>query len=98
MDDPRNTDNAWMETTAYHFHCNNELGSEVKLRAGDDAGQATWLDINLTTEPRYGPHQSHAPKPSKISAREHNAHLSGALESSQACVDHSGKRRGVGRT
>ena len=21
VDDPRNTDNAWTETTAFHFHC-----------------------------------------------------------------------------
>ena len=55
VDDPRNTDNAWMETTAYHFHCSNELGALLQLRAGDDAGQVTWLDINLMTEPRYGP-------------------------------------------
>ena len=44
-----------METTAYHFHCNFELGSMLKLGAGDDAGQVVWLDMNLTTEPRYGP-------------------------------------------
>ena len=44
-----------METTAYHFHCNDELGSMLKLKAGDDAGQVMWLNMNLTTEPRYGP-------------------------------------------
>ena len=52
VDDPRNTDNAWVETTAYHFHCNNELGNMLKLKAGDDAGEAMWLDMDLT-EPRY---------------------------------------------
>ena len=25
MDDPRNTDHAWCETTAYHFHCDEEV-------------------------------------------------------------------------
>ena len=44
-----------METTAYHFHCSNELGALLQLRAGDDAGQVTWLNINPTTEHRYGP-------------------------------------------
>eukprot|EP00964_Phaeocystis_antarctica_P045258 scaffold26043_cov61-Phaeocystis_antarctica.AAC.3 len=43
-----------METTACHFHCSRELGNKVQLRAGDDAGQVMWLDINLTTEPRCG--------------------------------------------
>ena len=26
VDDPRNTDNAWLETTAFHFHCPAKLG------------------------------------------------------------------------
>ena len=25
VDDPRNTDNAWMETTAFHFHCSAQV-------------------------------------------------------------------------
>ena len=36
MDDPRNTDNAWMETVAYNFH--DEDGTSVgsfKLNAGE---------------------------------------------------------------
>jgi ADP-ribose pyrophosphatase len=52
VDDPRNTDNAWMETTAFHFHCDEELGSKLPLRAGDDANDVTWLDVNVD-EPRY---------------------------------------------
>ena len=37
VDDPRNTDNAWIETTAYSFHCSLELGGLLKLMsAGDD--------------------------------------------------------------
>ena len=24
VDDPRNTDHAWIETTAFHFHCSDE--------------------------------------------------------------------------
>ena len=37
VDDPRNTDNAWMETTAFHFHVTDELGAMLPLKAGDDA-------------------------------------------------------------
>ena len=36
VDDPRNTDNSWMETTAYNFH--DESGASVgafKLNAGN---------------------------------------------------------------
>ena len=36
VDDPRNTDHAWIETTAFHFHCNKELGSMLPLESGDD--------------------------------------------------------------
>ncbi|XP_041979420.1 ADP-ribose pyrophosphatase, mitochondrial-like isoform X2 [Aricia agestis] len=46
VDDPRNTDNAWMETTAYNYH--DETGSVVgslQLKAGDDAVGVKWVDI-----------------------------------------------------
>ncbi|KAK2833695.1 hypothetical protein Q5P01_017584 [Channa striata] len=47
VDDPRNTDNAWMETVAVNFH--DESGnsvSELPLQAGDDAGQVQWVDVD----------------------------------------------------
>ncbi|KAL3858491.1 hypothetical protein ACJMK2_013079 [Sinanodonta woodiana] len=46
VDDPRNTDNAWMETVAYNFH--DEGGNSVgklKLHAGDDAVGVQWMSI-----------------------------------------------------
>ncbi|XP_069769197.1 ADP-ribose pyrophosphatase, mitochondrial isoform X5 [Narcine bancroftii] len=46
VDDPRNTDNAWMETVAMNFH--DETGESVakfKFQAGDDAGAVKWMDI-----------------------------------------------------
>ncbi|ETE66064.1 ADP-ribose pyrophosphatase, mitochondrial [Ophiophagus hannah] len=51
VDDPRNTDNAWMETEAVNYH--DESGEAMKnlhLEAGDDAGKVKWVDIseNLT--------------------------------------------------
>ena len=52
VDDPRATDHAWMETTAFHFHCNAELGSMLPLKAGDDAKAVTWLDVS-SDEERY---------------------------------------------
>ena len=52
VDDPRNTDNAWMETVVMHFH--DESGEKVgkfPLQAGDDAAGICWMelsaDINL---------------------------------------------------
>jgi len=47
VDDPRNTDNAWMETVAVMFH--DEVGDKVanfKLKAGDDAKSLKWQEIN----------------------------------------------------
>ena len=36
MDDPRNTDNAWMETIAYNFHDENDtVFKNFKLTAGN---------------------------------------------------------------
>ncbi len=45
VDDPRNTDNAWCETVAYHFHCSKELGSNLRLEAGDDAKAVKWIKV-----------------------------------------------------
>ncbi|XP_076331827.1 ADP-ribose pyrophosphatase, mitochondrial isoform X2 [Tachypleus tridentatus] len=47
VDDPRNTDNAWMETVVYNFH--DETGDIVgkfPLQAGDDAAKVRWTDIS----------------------------------------------------
>ncbi|XP_067859040.1 ADP-ribose pyrophosphatase, mitochondrial-like [Heptranchias perlo] len=46
-DDPRNTDNAWIETVAVNFH--DDTGDSVgqlDLQAGDDAGHVQWFDID----------------------------------------------------
>lgn len=51
MDDPRNTDNAWMETVAYNFHDDSgAVVGDIKLCAGDDAGKAKWMDLNRNVE------------------------------------------------
>jgi ADP-ribose pyrophosphatase len=55
VDDPRNTDNAWMETTAYHFHLNPDDGKNINLplNGGDDATHATWVNIDDIKEGTY---------------------------------------------
>ncbi|KAK6191631.1 hypothetical protein SNE40_003273 [Patella caerulea] len=57
VDDPRNTDNAWMETVAMNFH--DENGDSVglfKLNAGDDAMGVQWMDITRQTK-LYASHE-----------------------------------------
>ena len=47
VDDPRNTDNAWMETVAFSFH--DAEGSTIgkfPLHAGDDAASICWMPLN----------------------------------------------------
>lgn len=47
VDDPRNTDNAWMETVAVNYH--DEKGNIVgnmKLSAGSDAGKVCWMPLS----------------------------------------------------
>eukprot|EP01102_Stenamoeba_stenopodia_P014840 TRINITY_DN4986_c0_g1_i3.p1 TRINITY_DN4986_c0_g1~~TRINITY_DN4986_c0_g1_i3.p1 ORF type:complete len:219 (+),score=57.77 TRINITY_DN4986_c0_g1_i3:1-657(+) len=47
VDDPRNTDNSWMETVAVNFHDDDgHLFSKFKLHAGDDAGAVQWMALN----------------------------------------------------
>jgi ADP-ribose diphosphatase len=45
VDDPRNTDHAWMETTAKHLHLPAELSEKMNLLAGDDARNVKWLPL-----------------------------------------------------
>ncbi|XP_071035737.1 ADP-ribose pyrophosphatase, mitochondrial isoform X2 [Parasteatoda tepidariorum] len=46
VDDPRNTDNAWIETTAINFHDDSGSNTEnIILDARDDAVDAAWIDI-----------------------------------------------------
>ncbi|XP_039727684.1 ADP-ribose pyrophosphatase, mitochondrial-like [Pteropus medius] len=45
--DPRNTDNAWIETEAVNYHDETgEVMDHLPLEAGDDAKKVKWLDIN----------------------------------------------------
>uniref|UniRef100_A0A915KLA4 ADP-ribose pyrophosphatase n=1 Tax=Romanomermis culicivorax TaxID=13658 RepID=A0A915KLA4_ROMCU len=58
VDDPRNTDNAWIETFAVNFH--DETGEtlkNIKLEAGDDAGQVKWMNVDSSVN-LYASHKS----------------------------------------
>jgi ADP-ribose pyrophosphatase len=57
VDDPRNTDHAWMETTAKHLHLSAELAERMNLLAGDDAKAVRWLP--LTPDSMRGLYASH---------------------------------------
>ncbi|XP_066594168.1 ADP-ribose pyrophosphatase, mitochondrial isoform X2 [Prorops nasuta] len=47
VDDPRNTDNAWMETVAYNFHDDDgTIVGKLALTAGDDATNVRWMDVS----------------------------------------------------
>ncbi|XP_015607486.1 ADP-ribose pyrophosphatase, mitochondrial [Cephus cinctus] len=70
VDDPRNTDNAWMETVALNFH--DEDGSTVgrlSLKAGDDASNVRWMDANRNLN-LYANHAEFI----KQTAHKRNAH------------------------
>jgi len=47
FDAAHNTDNAWIESTAFHFHCSSELGALVALHATeeDNDDSVSWLDV-----------------------------------------------------
>lgn len=46
VDDPRNTDNAWLETTAIHTHLAFDVANKMDLAAGDDAAGFSWIKIS----------------------------------------------------
>jgi len=48
VDDRRNTDNSWMETTCVHIKCSTELEDFLRpqnLKAGSDAAGVAWISI-----------------------------------------------------
>jgi ADP-ribose pyrophosphatase len=68
VDDPRNTDNSWMETTAFHFHCNADVGSRMAFNAGDDAAAVRWLDVDPTDKDYINLYASHKEWVDKVAA------------------------------
>jgi len=51
VDDPRNTDNAWMETAVTLFYDETgELTKDFKLESGDDAVGVRWMKIDLEND------------------------------------------------
>lgn len=70
VDDPRNTDNAWMETVAFNFH--DEAGDGLgctKFKAGDDASDVRWIKLSGDLKV-YASHIDFL----KLAAKKHNAH------------------------
>ena len=46
MDDPRNTDNAWIESKAVNYHDEDgKMFDKFHLEAGDDAVGVRWMDV-----------------------------------------------------
>jgi ADP-ribose pyrophosphatase len=46
VDDPRNTDNAWMETTAMHVHLTPEQAEHVEPHATEEAPKWKWMPLD----------------------------------------------------
>ena len=44
-DDPRNTDDAWVETSAWHVHCPAELGEDLDSAFSTARNAVMWMDI-----------------------------------------------------
>lgn len=68
-DDPRNTDNAWLETVAFNYHDETgEILSKSTLRAGANAVGVTWHTVSSKT-PLYAGHMVYLQRV----AKRHNA-------------------------
>eukprot|EP00049_Salpingoeca_infusionum_P017776 m.354303 g.354303 ORF g.354303 m.354303 type:complete len:325 (-) comp16976_c0_seq1:208-1182(-) len=51
VDDPRNTDNAWMETTAVSIHdADGKTFASIPLESGDDAAAVQWAEYHMGME------------------------------------------------
>ncbi len=61
VDDPRNAQNAWIETQAEHFHLTGK-NALLKIQAADDATAAQWVDVEDSIPPLYASHSEIAAK------------------------------------
>lgn len=52
VDDWRNTDLAWMETNAVHYHATQEIGNqlELKVQDTDEIRRSMWVDMDSVTQ------------------------------------------------
>eukprot|EP00057_Strongylocentrotus_purpuratus_P032506 XP_787882.3 PREDICTED: ADP-ribose pyrophosphatase, mitochondrial [Strongylocentrotus purpuratus] len=58
VDDPRNTDNAWIETVAMNFHDEDGSGFDsFTLEASDDAQSAGWRQVS-SKSPLFASHMA----------------------------------------
>lgn len=69
VDDPRNTDNAWMETVVFHFHDAGDTLQGVNFRAGSDAADVAWVAISSKLE-LYASHSEFV----RLAAQQLGAH------------------------
>lgn len=75
-DDPRNTDNAWIETIVIHSHMPYEAIATMILKAGDDAKGFNWVDITPDhVRSFYGSHGLTLLKAIKELLHSRSAHL-----------------------
>uniref|UniRef100_A0A915BTA8 Nudix hydrolase domain-containing protein n=1 Tax=Parascaris univalens TaxID=6257 RepID=A0A915BTA8_PARUN len=56
VDDPRNTDNAWMETVVMNFHDDSGILEKVHFKAGSDAANVRWIPV-CASERLYASHE-----------------------------------------
>jgi ADP-ribose pyrophosphatase len=58
IDDSRNTDNAWMESTALHVHVNANQAALIATEAGSDAAAVRWIAVSEALAPQamFAPH------------------------------------------
>ncbi|GFR76765.1 transient receptor potential cation channel subfamily M member 2-like [Elysia marginata] len=55
-DDPRNTDNAWLETRVVNYHIDNhKLIEHISMRASDEVKSVTWQTVSSSL-PLHGSH------------------------------------------
>uniref|UniRef100_A0AC34PX75 Nudix hydrolase domain-containing protein n=1 Tax=Panagrolaimus sp. JU765 TaxID=591449 RepID=A0AC34PX75_9BILA len=56
VDDPRNTDNSWMESVVCNFHDEDGILNGCEFKAGDDAAEVKWVSVDDNV-PLYASHQ-----------------------------------------
>jgi ADP-ribose pyrophosphatase len=57
VDDPRNTDNSWMESSAFHLHLTDDEAARLSLQEGSDASSVSWAPITSESLGQmYGSH------------------------------------------
>jgi ADP-ribose pyrophosphatase len=86
VDDPRNTDNAWLETTAKLKHLDAATAAKLNPQAGDDAKAVRWMPLTEDNIASLYANHAHFVRAALQLLQENGAHPSADVRRTEELV------------